>query len=560
MAYRRMKEADPILKEFPGLSREDLDWAESLFSNYLMYEQTKEGRKVWTSCCHVDGQLLEARPRTEDETWRQVMGAAHNEEITCPWCGRTVTVKNRKKMTERSRWREEYRPVLFLGASEDGAALYAKGYWAWKNFWARPAAEPLYMPTTVYRFRAGEVLQWDRAQYQENWKMEPVTTGRWAKEPFTEGSGCWYRYTSYYVRGLEAIQRSFLRWADPAEPLTKGERDLWAYSRRREQLIAKLELAARYPRGYEMMRKAGLYEPLLDWTCLHKKNAAVIRWGETDPRKVFGLTGAELKEFLAGEKCLDTLAALKALRKLDGKTTLAEAETWSRRYRENERKVLLTLSKCYIIPPRKLLRYLEKQDKATRGAAYTLWKDYVHAAEGLDYDLTQETVLLPKELRAAHDRAADTAALLRERMEERELAERTAALEKRYGFELGQYLIRPPVSMEEIIREGTELRHCVGGYAARHAEGKTTILFLRDRDRPGRPLATIEMAGNRLVQVHGYRNEGEPCPENPNQISARKLYQDILDPWLTWVAAGSKRDKNGVPRMPGKKQKEVSAA
>lgn len=141
----------------------------------MSYRMMKEDRKVWTSCCHVDGQLFEAQARTEDETWRQVMGASHNEKMICPWCGRTVTVKNRKRMTERSRWREEYRPVLFLGALEDGEKLYAQGYWAWKDFWKRPSAAPMYMPTSVCRFRAGEVLQWDRAQYQEAWKMEPVT-------------------------------------------------------------------------------------------------------------------------------------------------------------------------------------------------------------------------------------------------------------------------------------------------------------------------------------------------------------------------------------------------
>lgn len=32
-----IKEDDPILEEFPGLSRGDLDWAESLFPGYLMY-------------------------------------------------------------------------------------------------------------------------------------------------------------------------------------------------------------------------------------------------------------------------------------------------------------------------------------------------------------------------------------------------------------------------------------------------------------------------------------------------------------------------------------------
>ena len=72
------------------------------------------------------------------------------------------------------------------------------------------------------------------------------------------------------------------------------------------------------------------------------------------------------------------------------------------------------------------------------------------------------------------------------------------------------------------------------------------------------PLATIEMNGNRIVQVHGYRNEREPCTDNPKMIPARQLYADVLDIWLRWLKKGSPRDKDGNPKVP--KQKEVKTA
>ena len=94
---------------------------------------------------------------------------------------------------------------------------------------------------------------------------------------------------------------------------------------------------------------------------------------------------------------------------------------------------------------------------------------------------------------------------------------------------------------QDIIREGKELKHCVGGYAARHADGKLVILFLRDKRHPARPLMTIEMQGKTIRQIHGFRNDA-----NAKQ-SPREKYAEILDPWLSWIESGSKRDKKGKP-------------
>lgn len=96
------------------------------------------------------------------------------------------------------------------------------------------------------------------------------------------------------------------------------------------------------------------------------------------------------------------------------------------------------------------------------------------------------------------------------------------------------------------MAEGKALKHCVGGYADRHIEGLVTILFLRDKRRPGRPLVTIEMCGNSIVQIHGWDDERTACKENPKRISPRKIYEEFLDEWLDWLAAGSKR-KKGLP-------------
>lgn len=72
--------------------------------------------------------------------------------------------------------------------------------------------------------------------------------------------------------------------------------------------------------------------------------------------------------------------------------------------------------------------------------------------------------------------------------------------------------------------------------------GKATILFLRDEASPDTPLATVEMDGDRLVQIHGYKNERYAGAEDP-----RITYKDLLSVWLDWIKRGSPRNKAGEP-------------
>ena len=183
--------------------------------------------------------------------------------------------------------------------------------------------------------------------------------------------------------------------------------------------------------------------------------------------------------------------------------------------------------------------------------------DYIQAAEGVGLDLHNGIFLLPRDLDRKHDQVTASWAAMQSKEKDREYREcRLRKLTRRYSYTDGTYLIRPPVSGAEIQREGKLLRHCVGGYADRHLRGGTTILFLRRRDRPGRPLVTVEMRGNAIAQIHGWDDERTKCPDNPGGIDPGVLYRDFLDEWTAWLEGGSKRDKRGQPVLPRRKRKE----
>ena len=97
-------------------------------------------------------------------------------------------------------------------------------------------------------------------------------------------------------------------------------------------------------------------------------------------------------------------------------------------------------------------------------------------------------------------------------------AERHALLEKKmakldeerskFNYSDDNFTIRLPEKLSEIVNEGSALRHCVAGYTNNHAEGHTTIMFLRRNSDPTTSFYTIEIRNdNTISQIHGFGNK-----------------------------------------------------
>ncbi|MBR6603069.1 MAG: PcfJ domain-containing protein, partial [Clostridia bacterium] len=75
-----------------------------------------------------------------------------------------------------------------------------------------------------------------------------------------------------------------------------------------------------------------------------------------------------------------------------------------------------------------------------------------------------------------------------------------------YSSEALGLLIRPAASQAELITEGKILHHCVAGYAANHANGKTSIFFIRHISDPEMPFFTLEYKNGKVEQNRGEHN------------------------------------------------------
>ena len=568
MEYTERERA--LLDGWPTVTEKDLVRMNDLFHHYLFFRREGELMKLWASCCGHK----EERPyitRTQDETHWTLLDLAHRDRLTCPWCGREVTAIDLARARGRKSLRQ-YELAVVLHARGD--AIYAdalalrKEYRDETGLTARPEA----WCSSGYYFTRGEVMQADHQclggerRPCVTWERERLGRKKLVQEPFKNGSMYWYGHESYHVLNRQALeQHPFFRYCgffDRWQYRPGGARD---YAAKHHELISYLTAYAIYPRQVEMLSKLEYWEPISDLVWTRKKNAAAMCWEESDPLRAFNVDKRELSWIMGARPSMETLAVRGYVRKHWGKTwSPAFCEDFRRMWGYTSPMEVLRFLHQYRLEPGRFLDYVARVfsavDDIYYGDLFQLYHDYLDAAYELGYCLEHSRVLWPEDLTAAHDRVTAELAEKRARDEKKRRAASLKERRLKYEFELDGLKIVFPATGAAIRREGKALDHCVGGYADRHLNGTLTILFLRRSDRPEMPYVTIEMDGNQLRQIHGYKNETKPCADNPDRVSPRVRHTEFLDTWLRWLRNGSKRNADGTPKLPKRKQNIAKTA
>lgn len=99
--------------------------------------------------------------------------------------------------------------------------------------------------------------------------------------------------------------------------------------------------------------------------------------------------------------------------------------------------------------------------------------------------------------------------------ERKSFEEINARAAERYELKHKGYVVIIPRTVEELVKEGNDLSHCVAGYSRRIAEGKTIVGFVRKEETPDISLYTIEMDGKKIIQSKGMCNEDLPSAMLP---------------------------------------------
>jgi hypothetical protein len=576
------EKAEQFAGKAPPLNQSERDAINALFPAYIFRRSCTN--EIWTTCCrkHMVVQDEDMMVTTPERNFPAVMWEPHQREpknrfqdapkptVKCPLCGKMVIVKELRYTGGRDNL-SRYRRAVVLRWYR--GALWARAYDCGKHYSKNKGYSLTGEPNTklvgVYRFKPGLAeattrYWWDYPFQSISRQDGPLVKGHWnIRSPFNANADYG---VSYDVIGLDEIQKSPFRYCMAKEA-----------ERKTDKFLQFLTACCFYPRQIEMLMKAEMSDVVMDLAERGVKHAAVINWDEPSPTKAFKVSRQDMKTFLSTNR---DIRILELYKRLKGRIPMAECAKWL----SEDLNIPKTFSaaKKWSLTPEKLVRYLDGYVGCARyggmsslDSALRFWEDYLTAAEAMGYQLHRENVLLPRNLGTAHDNATGQhrARLEQEQRIERErreaqrwedqrerdrlmadtYAERKAKLEEKYGFELDGYIIRIPASGEEILNEGRKLQHCVGGYANRHMSGAVTILFMRKVKKPDEPWLTIEMNGNKLVQIHGFKNEGIHTAKGAFAPNPREVHRKFLDTWLDWLKKGSKRDKQGKPKLPRKK-------
>ncbi|MBC1781194.1 hypothetical protein HCA14_02470 [Listeria welshimeri] len=138
---------------------------------------------------------------------------------------------------------------------------------------------------------------------------------------------------------------------------------------------------------------------------------------------------------------------------------------------------------------------------------FSYYLDYLNLMRDLNIAIDSENIIMPKNLVIAHDNAVKLLYQMKNEVEEQQYKvrfEKIKDLEKM----IDNYAFIVPKKASDLLTEGKALSHCVGGsnYIKQHIEGKTTIIFVRDKQDLEKSFYTLEYKNGQIYQLRGKHN------------------------------------------------------
>lgn len=555
------------------LSQEEMESISEVMTPYLFYTTSKRGDERECICTHSNcGKFTVTRKRDP-----AFFAHKHGDELHCPQCGGVVNLTNLGRMRTFNKMNNSYwTKVTICRVAEDGALLLLSGYanrcFDWSDL--RPYPDVNWKTWTY--LKPGKRMQWNRTWEPcgqrvsgEWWWDYQWNEGASVKEPFQPGFFNYYggitEGDSYFIN-VEAVTKSELRYSQMED---------WVYKEAGVFLdtgddpvrnaVKYLSAYTQYP-ALEMAVKLDLHHAATELVVNGKKNHRDLNWKARTIHEFLRLNKQDAKTFFCAGGNLAMLTAFHRAYKskaTDNMKDFISVLVATSCVKHADRLVnAAEKARCTV---RVAANYISKMSGGPE-QVLTTWIDYLNMAAALEYDMDRRDVTMPKDLQERHDAAAETVRYQKILIDEEKYRNYNEHLRKMYSFEYGDLCVVVPGSVEDIIYEGKTLRHCVGGYAARHFENKLHILFLRHKRKPGTPFVTVEIKTRKttrdklvIKQIHGYRNETylTPAPYGSKKYKAKPAvkYKWFLDIWRSWVEAGSRRDKKGNPILPNRKEK-----
>lgn len=462
--------------------------------------------------------LCREKVRARNQRFKQ------SKYTTCPNCGQRVYAL----LEGSDRFRVDYvENIAAIQKGTDGATVFIRQWHLNRDSTAQwnDIAGQL-EEVARYAVRGNKAAKWQR-EAKENYYMN---TCRYKLSDWTRmgkvhamyDGGCYLYIPDNWREVFAGTGLQYCDLEDYAADVKKSKADRCT--------VRFLIDWARYPM-VEKLWKAGytglVHEKLRGFWARHRY---AINWNSRNIRDAIKFPKRLLKLYAPAEWTMDriqeTTEAWGMVR--EGKIREAEIQVW----------IYSNLKKEYLedawghASTKKIVAYAAKQENLSH------YRDYLKDCIRLRLNLDDQAVLFPPDLEAAHARTIEQVKY-EETKEFEELFQKTRAKGLWMELEKDGLLIRWPTSGNEIINEGKVLHHCVGGYAKRAAEGKTTILLVRKVNAPDVPYYTLEWLEGRVQQCRTTRNL---CYTSNPQVKA------FVDGWVEYLKTAK-----------GKKKKEKAA-
>ena len=514
----------------PNITEKEIRQMNSYFKPYIFYHKTRKNEtECFCTACN--------RSYTAHST------LYHKSFETCPYCHTTATAAaagySQKDKTETINFvifKKHRTKNIVYAICLNAGKRYNGDYRNWFNkvriygvdFYRQPDLECDLQK--IYVFKPGECNVY-RRQYaylngQYSYKYTKIK--KKVSRPFTATI---YKPTDTIMLNREVLPKTHLRYYAAALPKPLEN-----------HLVEWLNLCSLYPIA-EIAGKSKsktIQRIVQNKLCYDMSHRDLVDWKAKKPKDFLKITLNELRDFEQSAKVTYSLETL---------------EVYARHKRKGEKLSFdLCQFECYLknlssqytslikyVEMKELYEYRRRQQKSGTWKYPSTYFDYLNHAQMCGYDLTQKNILYPRDIQQAHDDAvANWQVVQAEKEKEKAEAEakkygypeRYKKLCKKYAFEYSDLMIVVPERASDIITEGKVLQHCVGGYASRHIQGRTTILFLRHISEPDKPYYTIEVdeKEKRIVQCHGYMNERKSKKAEEVKVFEKEFAKYIKNP------------------------------
>lgn len=426
-------------------------------------------------------------------------GLRHNEINECPYCYEKLKSKSANK--GRASLVHKATLLWYEKSTVDNYSVIARGFTVTRDY-SKDDFKDSYLEQAFYYFSENESRMLKKDWWNSRWvatnSIFRFNINSLANMPFycsKENIINATKDTCLKYSSCEEFRKQFIR------------NDAWR-ALRHSELLKYFEFYLKYPQ-IEKLIKIGLGNLIVE-----KLEGGVlgttVNWRAKEVHNMLKITKGELREIVKKEIRVTPL--FLKLYQLNSKNSqkLNISEIKDLEYVVMHPGYVEGLSVVLrYTSMRKLYRYLNKQYKTKQYKSMNLilsdWKDYIFDAQKLGIDLNLESNSMPKDLYTTHQNTIKQIKYNNNLEIMRKAKERAKDLQK-YHYKSNGLLIRAPKDSQEIIEEGKIQHICVGGYAERHANGITTILFIRKVENPNVPYFTVEIRDNKVVQVRGKRN------------------------------------------------------